>query len=145
MSETKDIVFDSAPSEPDDSFWLEQGKKMVGDSITAVREAAKSLIQGVGIIQALYIGMFGFADLIPKSAPTLAKTLFIVPLLLWLVSLYSALQVMMTQEHEIFLHSPDDIRETSEKILKEKQKNLKWAFSTLAAGLVVAFMLLVFW
>ncbi|MFQ5639722.1 MAG: hypothetical protein ACE5IR_17190 [bacterium] len=144
MSKSKELIFDSAQSEADDQFWLEHGKKMVEDSIIAVREAAKSLIRGIGVIQAIYLGMFGFSNLIPHDMPPIAKPIFVVPLLLWLVSLYATLQVMMTQEHQIFLHSPGDIREKSEKILREKQKNLKWAFSTLAVGLVIAFALLVF-
>ena len=40
MADENDFIFDSAPSNPDDDFWLEHGKKMVGDVITAVREAA---------------------------------------------------------------------------------------------------------
>ncbi|NIR52809.1 hypothetical protein GWO43_29720 [candidate division KSB1 bacterium] len=66
------------------------------------------------------------------------------PLLLWLISLYACLQVMVTQEHSIFLHSPDDIRHKSERILTAKQKHLKWAFATLAAGLILVLALLVF-
>ena len=49
MADAHDIIFDSAPSNPDDDFWLEHGKKMVGDAITAVREAAKALLTGLGL------------------------------------------------------------------------------------------------
>jgi hypothetical protein len=144
MPESKEPIFESAPSAPDDDFWLEQGKKMVEDSLTAVRAAAKHLLTGLEIIMGIYLGILGFADFIPKELPLPQKALFVTPLLLWLISLYSALQVMMTRQLNILLHSPDDIREKSEKILLEKQTNLKWAFTTLAVGLVTAFVLLIF-
>ena len=60
-------------------------------------------------------GEIGFADFIPKELPLPQKALFITPLLLWLISLYCALQVMMTRQLNILLHSPDDIREKSDK------------------------------
>ncbi len=73
MADTNDMIFDSAPSNPDDDFWLEQGKKMVQDSITAVREAAKALITGLGLMQSVYLGILGFAGFIPKSLPLTQK------------------------------------------------------------------------
>jgi hypothetical protein len=32
MAKKKEIIYDSAPSQPDDDFWLEQGRKMLGES-----------------------------------------------------------------------------------------------------------------
>ena len=144
MPKSKDHIFESAPSAPDDDFWLEQGKKMVEDSLTAVRAAAKRLLTGLEIIMGIYLGILGFADFIPKELPLPQKALFVTPLLLWLISLYCALQVMMTRQLNILLHSPDDIREKSEQILREKQTNLNWAFATLAVGMLAAFALLIF-
>lgn len=141
---TDEIIYDSAESGPDDDFWLEQGKKLVEDSITAIREAAKALMTGLGLIQGIYLGILGFADFIPKSMPLLQKSVFILPLLFWLISLYDSLQVMMTQQFNIILYSPDDIREKSQQVLLYKQKKLKGAFLTLAIGLVLAFGLLIF-
>jgi hypothetical protein len=144
MTDENEVIYESPSSEPDDEFWLEQGKKMVEDSIGAVRDAAKALITGLGLLKGIYLGILGFARFIPESMSLPLKSFFIVPLLFWLISVYSCLQVMMTKQLEVNLRSPDDIRQTSETVLKEKQKNLQSAFWTLALGLVVAFLLLIF-
>lgn len=73
MADANEHIFDSAPPSPDDNFWLEQGKKMVEDTIPAVREAAKALLTGLGLIQSLYLGLLGFADFIPKTFPLMLK------------------------------------------------------------------------
>ncbi len=144
MADEKEIIYDSAPTEPDDDFWLQEGQKMVGESVTAVREAAKTFMTGLGLLQGIYLGVLGFADYIPKTMPLLHRGLFLLPLLLWVSALYLCLQVMMTTRLDINLHSPDDIRKKSESVLNEKQGRLRWAFWTLVIGLVVALMLLVF-
>ena len=143
MAESNDIIFESPPPGPDDEFWLEQGMLMVEDSIVAVRESAKAMISGIGIIQGIYMGILGFADFIPKTTPLAVKALFIVPLLFWLVALYASIQVMMTKRIDVVLYSPDDIRQKSEQVLTDKQRTLQTAFWTLAAGLFVAFVLLI--
>ena len=144
MADEKEMIYDSAPAEPDDEFWLEQGKKMVGESITAVREAARTLMTGLGLLQGIYLGILGLADYIPATMPLEHKGLFLLPLLLWLTALYHCLQVMMTRRLDINLLSPDDIRKKSEKVLTEKQRKLQWAFWMLVTGLIAALILLVF-
>ncbi len=143
MADRDDIIYDSPPSEPDDEFWLEQGKKMIEESFGSVRDAAKSLITGLGLLKAIYLGILGFADFIPEAMPLAQKSLFIIPLLFWLSALYYCLRVMMTRELNINLHSPDDIRNKSEIALKEKQKSLQLAFWMLTIGLIAALILLV--
>lgn len=124
-------IYDSPPSEPEDEFWLDQGKKMIEDSMRSVRDAAKSLMTGLGLLKTIYLGILGFADFIPARLPQFYKSLFIVPLLFWLFALYHCLLVMMTKRLTINLHSPDNIRSQSGKILMEKQKSLQWAFWSL--------------
>lgn len=145
MKDEKEKVYDSAPSEPDDEFWLEQGKKMTSESITAVREAAKVLMTGLGLLKGIFIflGILGFADYIPKTMPVMYKSLFLVPLLFLLISLYHCLKVMMTQQLDIYLRSPDDIRKKSQQVLKEKQNSLQYAFWNLAIGLVSMLILFI--
>ncbi len=137
-------IYDSAPPEPDDALWLEQGKKMVESSLTAVRDAAKAIMTGLGLLKSIYLGILGFADFIPEEPAVWLQGLFVAPLLLWLISLYSALGVMMTEQLSVNLHSPDDIRNQSEQVLRDKQAGLKSAFWWLTAGLMTAMVLLVF-
>ncbi|MCP4613107.1 MAG: hypothetical protein GY845_30810 [Planctomycetes bacterium] len=137
-------IYDSGQSEPDDDFWFEQGKKMVEESLPSIRDAAKSLMTSLGILNAIYLGILGFADLVPKTAPKTLKGLFVSPLIFWLIALYCCLCVMMTEKSQINLHSPDNIRQNTEDALKSKQFFLKLAFWLLTIGLILAIVLAAF-
>ena len=61
----------------------------------------------------------------------------------WLGAVYNCLRVRMTQKLDINLHSPDDIREESQSILKNKNTQLCLAFWMLTLGLIAALMLFI--
>ena len=115
---------------------------MVEDALGVVREAAKAMLTGLGLMQGIYLGMMGFSGFIPKTMPFRHKAFFIIPLLAWLGSIYFSLRVMKTQRLKINLHDPDDIREKSEQVLTDKQRSLNWSFWMLALGLIAAFLLI---
>ena len=135
-------IYDSPASEPDDAFWLEQGRKMVAESLASVREAAKAFITGLQVIVAIYLGILGFAQFVPETITTLQRVLFVGPLVFWLIALYFCISVMMTSRIEVLLDSPSDIREKSSAVLEEKQRQLLKAFGFLAAGLLLVVVLL---
>ena len=139
MSDEK--IFESPASDPDDAFWLEQGKKMVEDSIKAVRDAAKAMMSGLGLLQGIYLAILGF---MPKAIPLNTKACFILPLLFWFIALFACLRVMMTKRLNIVLASPDDIRKKSETVLIGKQRALYLAFAFICLGLLTAFNLVLF-
>ncbi len=142
MSEEK--IYQSPPSEPGDDFWLDQGQKLFSGSINSVREAAKALMTGLSLLQGIYLGILGFADFIPKEAALLTKVWFILPLLLWLISTYFCLAVLMTESRHLNLRSPDEIRSDINEFLVSKQKTLMLSFWSMAAGLLfVLFLFLV--
>ena len=116
---------------------------MVTESLGAVRSAANAVIAALGVIQAFYLGIMGFSDFIPEDSSIMLKMLFFIPLLLWLVSLYFCVSVVMTGKLKVFLLSPEDIKQKSLNFTLEKQRLLKWGFGFLAAGLVAAFVLFV--
>ncbi len=142
MTDTNEPVYESPQSEPDDTFWLEQGRELVKGSLTAVQEGAKSLMTGLGLLNSVYLGILGFKEFIPKTAELCIKLLFLLPLIFWVSGLYFSIMVLMTKSREIILHSPDDIKKNFDLIIKEKQANLKLAFWMAAAG-VTAFLMLV--
>jgi ABC-type amino acid transport system permease subunit len=144
MAKSNDKTYTSPPSEPDDEIWLEQGRLMLTESLSTVRDAANALIFGLSVLEGIYVGMLGFADFIPANLAFGLNVLFFTPLLLWLFALYFCIVVVMTQRLEINLHSPSDIREKSTSLLLEKQRYLMWAFWLLAIGLLSAFGLLIF-
>jgi hypothetical protein len=135
-------IYDSPPSQPDDDFWLDQGKKMVEGSRAAVRDAAGSLLTGLGAMQGIYIGILGFAKFIPEDMPLWKKFMFILPMGLWLWAIWLLLGVLMTREIHLYLHSPDDIQSKEETLLLDRQKRLRWVLGLMTVGLILAFLLL---
>jgi hypothetical protein len=143
MFENNEKIFDSPASDPEDDFWLEHGRQMVTESLPAIRSAANAMIMTVGVMEAIYMGILGFGEFIPTNLPFLQKIVFAIPLLIWLVSIYCCLGVVMTHKLDVYLHSPEDIKAKSTQVVLEKQQQLKWGFWLLAAGLIAAFLLFV--
>jgi hypothetical protein len=136
-------IFESAPSEPDDEFWLEQGTKMIADSIPSIRSAADSVIKALGALQSVWLGILGFAKIIPESWPVLSKAFFVVPFLFWMPAMYFCVQIMATQLLNINPNSPSDIREQTTQLVIEKQVQLEKALLYLFLGIIAAFVLVV--
>jgi hypothetical protein len=143
MENKDEKIYESGASQPDDDFWMEQGKKMVERSLDAVQEGAKSLLTGLGLIISVYLGILGFADFIPKSSSILIKALFVLPLLIWLFAVRSCLRVIMTKELFINPFSPDEIQRRYENSLKEKEEDLVSGFRFLSAGLILTIFLFI--
>ena len=143
MSTETEKIYDSPPSEPEDEFWLDQGRRMLAESVFSMRAAATGFIAALGVLQGIYLGILGFGKFIPERLALAAKMWFVLPLLLWLLALYWCIQAVMTRKISLFLHSPDDVREKSTQLILEKQRQLTAAFWLLAAGLAVAFILFI--
>jgi hypothetical protein len=139
-----EVIYDSPPSETDDDLWLAQGAKMLEESVPGVRNAASELIKALGLLQTVYLGILGFAKFIPENMEVYNKALFIVPIVPWVVATYYCLRVMKTDIVRINLRSPTDIREKATTLLEDKQSNLENAFILLIAGIVMAFVMVVF-
>ena len=134
-------VYQSPPSEPDDDFWLEQANKLMVESLPSIREAAKSLMTGLGALQGIYLGMLGFAKFIPEAAQGWEKAMFFPPLLCWMFGLYQCLKVAKTEELRFFRNSSDSIRGALSELAKAKQRELDLAFYWMLGGLMAAFLL----
>lgn len=137
-------IHDSPASEPDDDLWLAHGAKMLEDSVPGVRGAASELIKVLGMLQTVYLGILGFAKFIPENMEVYNKALFVVPLLPWVFATYYCLRVMKTEIIRINLRSPSDIRVRASELLEEKQRHLEAGFALLIAGIVLAFVMVVF-
>jgi hypothetical protein len=120
LSDSTEKIYSSPPSEPDDEFWLEEGKRMVTESLASVRNAAGALIAALGILQGVYLAVLGFGEKQLNGLSFLQQALFIAPVLLWLVSFYLCLAVVITKKLAIFTNSPSDIREKSIRLLLKK-------------------------
>ena len=140
-SKQAETIYQSAPSEPDDDFWLEQANKLIVESLPAVRAAAASLMTGLGALQGIYLGMLGFAKFVPETAELWMKALFLAPLLCWMLGLYQCLKVVKTEELRLYRNAPDSIRRELGELAKEKQRELDLAFYWMLGGLLAAFVL----
>lgn len=136
-----DKIYSSAPSEPDDDFWLQEGKRMVTESLASVRNAANSLTASLGMLQSFYLGILSFGEPLPENSSFFAKALFVAPMILWLFALYLCIAVVMTKKFPVYTNSPSDIRDKTTQLLLQKQKQLQWAVGLLAIGLLGAFTL----
>jgi hypothetical protein len=139
-----EMIYDSPPSDTDDDLWLAHGAKMLEDSVPGVRSAASELIKALGLLQTVYLGILGFAKFIPENMEVYNKALFVVPIVPWVIATYYGLCVMKTEIVRINLRSPSDIREKATELLEEKQRYLEIAFALLVAGIVLAFVMVVF-
>ena len=139
-----EIIYDSAPSEVDDDLWLAHGAKMLEESVPTVHNAASELIKALGLLQTVYLGILGFAKFIPEDMEVYNKAFFIVPLIPWVFATYYCLRVMKTEIVKINLRSPSDIREKAAELLEAKQRHLEIAFALLIAGIVAAFVMVIF-
>lgn len=142
---TGEVIPDSPRADPEHLFWLEQGRKLLTDSVSlaAVREAAKSMMTGLGALQTIYIGVLGFAEFIPKTMDVPLKWFFALPPIPWLWALYLCLKVLKTEGMEVRLKAPNEIRDRLQQLVREKQHDLDVAFWLLLAGLVLAVVLLI--
>jgi len=144
VPQPREEIFESPASDPEEAIWLEQGKLMLTESLESVRSAANGLLTALGLLEAIYLGLIGFAEFIPERYPVALTMLFFTPLLLWLISIYFCVLVLLTKRFEIRLHAPREIKTLSNQILQARQRHLMLAFWTLAAGLLSAFVLMIF-
>lgn len=139
-----EVIYDSPPTEMNDDVWLAHGAKLLEDSMPGVRSAASELIKALGMLQTLYLGILGFAKFVPESMELHNKALFFMPIIPWVIATYNCLRVLKTGLVEINLRAPGEIREKATKLLEEKQRYLDIAFVLLIAGIVFAFVMVVF-
>jgi hypothetical protein len=137
-----DKIYASGACEPeDDPLWSGTARWSLTPT---VRTAASSLTTAIGVLQGIYLGVLGFAKFVPETLPLYQKALFIIPLILWLVALYNCIDVGLTKRIDVYMNSPEDIRQKSLALAAEKQRSLQWAFWLLTLGLLAAFGLLMY-
>ena len=139
-----ETIYDSPPSESDDDLWLAHGAKMLEDSVPGVHNAASELLKALGLLQTVYLGILGFAKFIPENMEIRNKALFVVPIVPWIIATYYGLRVLKTEIVKLNLRSPSDIREKAAELLEAKQRYLEVAFALLIAGIIFAFVMVVF-
>ena len=139
----KDKVYDSPPSLPDDTFWLDQGREMVKSSIPALTEASKTMLAGLNILQGIYAGIIGFTKYIPEDLDIALKSLFFIPFIFWVIALFFYLNVSFTKKYTFYLLSPEDTKEKYISMCKDKQRSLTIGYWLQGAGIIAFFTLFI--
>jgi len=100
------------------------------------------VMTALAAMQSVWLGILGFAKIIPEDWVVWKKAVFVLPFVFWMPAFYCCVQVMLTKLLEINLHSPSDICAQTTQLLREKQAQLQRAVVCLFCGITVAFMLL---
>ena len=143
MAIDKDTIGPGKPSRPNTRFWTGQADKIVEDSLPMMREAAKALIMGLGVLQGVYLAILGFGGIAERFAP-LDRVLLVVPTLFWLLGLVCCLCLLSASPRQLALPSSENIQKAHAEILKEKQMYLWVGFLALAVGLLVALFIIAY-
>lgn len=138
------------------NYWRGIGNEAPVQAIARVEEAAKQLIGLTAGLQGLYFAIFAFSNLhrqlsalnlpVPGSLILLA---FFLPIVFWLISLYSATRVFVPQVrpgvnlNDLSIGAWQNIKEKYEEALEKKLCWLQWSHLVLVASFGVVLMVLV--
>jgi hypothetical protein len=120
-------------------FWREVGQELVKGSIQSSEEAAKQIIAVSGILEGLYFHAIAFSDLRCRLVGW-QIVVYLLPLVLWLASLGSALLVFLPRPYRLNISSSDTCKEAYKEITQSKLVRFQAAAILLALG-VLALML----
>lgn len=148
-----------------DRFWLSLGKIKIKEAQSRQEDGAKQLIVITSILQAVYFASIPFTEIKNLFTTQNYQTLpqfyhwwlepfliifFISPVLLWLISLFFAVRVLVPEDHFIIEDSPTDWKDNYKLSVKRKSRNLQLAhkslviaFGLLAANIIVVYFALI--
>jgi len=107
-------------------FWKENAQKLVGESVSTIDDVAKQIIVVASLLEGLYFHAITFSDLRGTLSGWLLFV-YLVPIILWLVSLFFAMWTLSPNAYDININSSHDSKETFEKIVSLKHLRLKIA------------------
>jgi hypothetical protein len=127
----------------EDDFWLRLGQKIIEESISSIEEAAKQIITAVSLLQAIFFAVISFKDFLEPFAlqsSWIRLIIFLLPIPIWIASLYFSLRVFIPKAYNIPLMHPSKSREAVQIIAKEKHKQLKRAQYSMVLGFIMMFI-----
>lgn len=124
----------------EDLFWLDLANIAIKDMHKSYDEPAKQIITVSGVLQGLYFVAISFSTLKDQISLNCIRDyilyiIFILPVVLWIGSLYYAIHVIMPKfRHRISKMSPTEIQERWQEDRDSKSRNLMRAQWLLVAG-----------
>ena len=122
--------------DPNLKFWKDTAKGLLGESIKSIEETAKQIIAIAAILEGLYFHAIAFSDIRGWLGGVAALIVYLLPLLLWLVSLLAALLVFFPRTYEANISSWRESRAAFERIVAYKHDLLKVAGLFLFLGVL---------
>lgn len=116
-------------------FWREMGQEMVKDSIKSTEEAGKQIIGITGILEGLYFHAITYSDL-QGSLTWWQVGIYLLPIVLWLASLWFALSIFFPHRYATNISSSDICKQTYEEIIKHKFRRFRMAAIFLGLGVL---------
>jgi hypothetical protein len=126
----------------EDLLWLEMGNSAIKNMLSSYDEPAKQLINITGVLQGLYFVAISFSTLNDQISLKCLQdyafnTIFIFPVIFWIVSLYFAIRVLMPKfRSRISNLSSSEIQARWEEDRDYKSRNLIWAQRFLVWGFI---------
>src|SRR5882724_158543 len=125
-------------------YWRKVSDEAPVQALTHVEEAAKQLIGLTGALQGLYFAVFAFSDLrkqigalhVPELG-LLTWLIFLLPIVLWLISLLCATQVFVPKTRygantgDTSITAWQQIKDSFEDAVTQKRKWLRWSHLSL--------------
>ena len=125
--------------DPNIKFWKDTAKGLLGESVKSIEETAKQIIGVAGILEGLYFHAIAYSDIRGQFRGVGPLLLYLLPLLLWLVSLLAALLVFFPRAYASNISSWRESKAAFERIVTYKHTMLKIAGLFLVLGALALF------
>lgn len=118
----------------DTDYWAKIKREAPFVAINKSEDAAKQLITLNSLLSTIYFGLISFNDILKQNISLTVLLLFILPLPLWLVSLFFASRVIMPG---IYTVNSKEIQSDYTAIGRLKYHHLWWSYTVLIVSIFV--------
>ncbi|MFC1715810.1 hypothetical protein ACFL6S_19230 [Candidatus Poribacteria bacterium] len=122
-------------------FFQQKYREMRANSPDKHDDLAKSLITTVGMLATIYFGVVTFSKIMDK--PGWFKVIAIMPILIWLFAVMSALMGLLPGKYPLLKDVPASVEEALKEITKHKYRCMRYCGWLTLAGLAVMMITLV--
>jgi len=141
MKDDESDVQEGIKPSAEQQFLQKKYREMKAKSPDKLDEIAKSFVTTVGMLATIYFGVATFSKIMEK--PVWFKAIAIMPILIWLFAIMSALMALLPGKYTLLKDVPASMEKTLEDITKHKYRGMKYCGWLTLAGLAVMMITLV--
>ncbi len=123
-------------------FWTGIIKDFFRQSINSIESAAKQIITITGIVTGIYFHAITFTD-IRKEATTLAGIIYVLPIILWLLSLIFSFKVLNPKVYLMSFTTEEIAKENYRLLSKKKYSQYRYAYQLFLVGIAAVALALI--